>query len=210
MTLHPCTTCRRHFDARATSCPFCASAQQGAAGRAALATVARLSRAAVFAGAAACYTGPTTPTTTTTTVPPSGSAQFAAPAEPPAPAAGMATLHGVVTRDGRPLAGAHVRASNEQGVKVDTTSGTLGEFVFKDLAPGRWTVDVDEDDYDPYRYSRRPQDGPPPRPPSPVVELHADHIARQDIPLYSPPVPEPDTGPCCKPYGAPPARRRVV
>ena len=39
------------------------------------------------------------------------------------------------------------------------------------------------------------------------VEVKADAIVQADGTIFPQPV---DTGPCCKPYGAPPARRRIV
>jgi hypothetical protein len=198
MTLHPCASCRRHIDAGVASCPFCASPQPRHPMRSPLATVAKLSRAAVFAGAAACYTGPTT-TTTTTTPPPNptdtsevtGSASFA---KPPPPAPGRATLTGIFRIDGHPSPNTSVHLIGDSGVNATVQTDARGRYTFSDLEPGgyRLTVDV---------YSGR--FGPPQE----YLQVTADANVEHDFAVNSPP---PDRGPCCKPYGAPPARRRVV
>jgi hypothetical protein len=198
MTLHPCTSCRRHIDATAASCPFCESAQPRHASRSPLAVVAKLSRAAVFAGAAACYTGPTTTTTTTTPPPdPNGSADTAAQdsfAKPPPPQSGRASLHGVLRIDGHPSPGTSVHLLGDNGVQSTITTDAHGRFEFRDLPPSGYRMSVD------MFYGRM-------GPPQEYVQLAADANVEQDFVVTSPP---PDTGPCCKPYGAPPARRRVV
>lgn len=172
------------------------------------AVIGRVSRAAVFAGVAAC--APTTPPVQHPPPPPPPDPvivqQFATA---PPPAVGKASIRGFVTRDGRPLAGVPVHAESQDGTRVDVTTGAKGEFSFVDLAPGQWSLSLDEDLYDPYRYSRNPHQGYARVSPD-VVDLVADQNLRRDIGIVTPPPPEPDRGPCCKPYGAPPARRRVV
>lgn len=127
----------------------------------------------------------------------------------PPPAEGKASVRGFVTRDGHPLAGVTVHARNDEGVSVEVTSGVHGEYTFADLAPGQWRLSLDHRVYDPYAGSRRPQDGPM-MVPDEVVTLTPGENKRHDVGLSTPPPPHRDTGPCCKPYGAPPARRRVV
>ena len=55
----------------------------------------------------------------------------------------------------------------------------------------------------------RPQDGPVIQQ-AVTVELGPNANERRDLSLVGPQPYTPDTGPCCKPYGAPPARRRIV
>jgi hypothetical protein len=207
MDLHPCESCRRHIDGLGTACPFCGAARAGAQSSLRQA-VGRLSRAAVFAGAAACGSSPPPQQHTPPPPPPDPvlAQQFATA---PPPAEGTASVRGFVTRDGYPLAGVTVHARRDDGTSVDATTGPKGEFAFVDIAPGRLSLQLDADDYDPYRGSRRPQEGPPMMPEDTVM-LDPGENERHDISLSTPPPPAPDTGPCCKPYGAPPARRRVV
>jgi hypothetical protein len=207
MDLHPCTSCRRHIDRRDAACRFCRAAV-AATTQSPLAVVGRMSRALIFAGAAAC--GSSTPAPQHVDPPPPPDPvivqQFATA---PPPAEGKASIRGFVTRDGSPLAGITVHARRDDGTLVDATTGTKGEFAFLDLEPGQWRLSLDPYQYDPYAGSRRPQEGPMMMPDQ-VVTLDAGENERSDIGLSSPPPPVRDTGPCCKPYGAPPARRRVV
>jgi hypothetical protein len=208
MNLQPCTSCQRHVEVGVSACPFC-----GAAPRASRSTVrtmlGRVSRAAVFASAAACgsstpHAGPPPPPP-----PPPDPVVVHKFATAPPPAEGKASVRGFVTLDGRPLTGLTVTARAQDGTTVQATTGSNGEYELVDLAPGSWTLSLPDDVYDPYRYSRRPQEGPL-MVPADVVQLDVGENERHDIGLSTPLPPEPDRGPCCKPYGAPPARRRVV
>ncbi len=174
----------------------------------ALAAVGRISRAAIFAGLAAC--SPSVPPhvhATPRPTPPNPAIvqQFETA---PAPASGKASIRGFAYRDGQPLSNVRIRASGDQS-DLETTTGPHGEYTFVDIAPGNWTLALDADAYDAHRYSRRPQDTPMGHPPETIV-VSPDENRRYDVTIYSPPLPEPDRGPCCKPYGAPPARRRIV
>lgn len=211
MTLRPCPSCQRHIQARDAACPFCATANATRLQSSALATVGRMSRAAIFAGLAACSSS--TPPVHQATPPPTPPnpalvQQFDAA---PAPAAGKASIRGFVHRDGQPLVNVRVKASGEQGEQGEheTTTGPHGEYMFVNIVPGEWTVTLDADAYDAHRYSRRPQDTPMGQPHQ-TIAVSPDENRRFDLTIYSPPLPEPDRGPCCKPYGAPPARRRIV
>jgi len=208
MDLHPCASCHRHIDARYAACPFCHVARAAAPTTSLRASLGRLSRAAVFAGAAACGGSSTASHHTTPPPPPPDPVIVQQFATAPPPAEGKASIRGFVTRDGYPLAGVAVHARNGD-TTVDGVTGSKGEFAFVDLEPGQWRLALDPDEYDTYRYSRRPQEGPMMMPDA-VVNLGPGQNERYDIGFSTPPPPEPDRGPCCKPYGAPPARRRVV
>jgi hypothetical protein len=209
MDLHPCASCRRHIDRRDPICPFCRASVATAAGRSPLGAVARLSRAAIFAGAAACGSAPAHHAPPPPPPPPPDPVLVQQFATAPPPAEGMASLRGFVTRDGQPLAGVRVHATRDDGTTADALTGPHGEYAFVDVAPGRMSLKLDDYVYDPYRGSRRPTDGPPVMPEE-VVTLDPGENERHDVAFSPPPLPPPDTGPCCKPYGAPPARRRVV
>jgi hypothetical protein len=192
MQLEPCAHCKRHVAVDATKCPFCAAPIVASPPRTAL--VGRWSRAAIFAGATtltACYTsstGTTQQVQNDTKREPTTVAQ---------PAPGTGTVHGVVTdQNGAlvpnlPISLAATGIERPQYTKTDAR----GEFVFADVPPGDYQVI--------YQMPSRPHEGPNQR----DVKVEADKIVEANGRIFPPPV---DTGPCCKPYGAPPARRRIV
>jgi hypothetical protein len=173
------------------------------------AVLGRVSRAAVFAGAAACSSSTPHATPPPPPPPPPDPVLVQQFATAPPPAEGKASIRGFVTRDGHPLTGIRVTAESEAGERAEALTGSKGEYELLDLAPGRWHLSLPVEAYDVHRYSRRPQDGPMMRPDD-IVQLDVGENERYDIGFSSPPPPQPDRGPCCKPYGAPPARRRVV
>jgi hypothetical protein len=209
MDLHPCESCRRHIDRRVLACPFCGAAGASMAQRSPLGAVGRLSRAAIFAGAAACGSAPPHHEVAPPPPPPPDPVLVQQFATAPPPAEGKASIRGFVTRDGQPLAGVTIYATSDDGTSLTATTGSHGEYTFADVAPGRLTLKLDDYVYDPYRGSRRPQEGYP-MGPEEVVTLEPGENERHDLAISSPPPPVHDSGPCCKPYGAPPARRRVV
>lgn len=156
-------------------------------------TAGRLSRAAVFAGATlagACWTSSSPQQTT-----PIEEKQGPVEAKPSAVAPGE--IRGVVRNgaSGAALAGFRVLLrSNETGASQQGLTDQNGEYVFSGLPAGSYVVS-----YQP----NHPRQGPT----EVSVTLAADAGQRADIAVY---FPEPDRGPCCKPYGAPPARRRIV
>jgi hypothetical protein len=91
---------------------------------------------------------------------------------------------------GRPIPGFAVDLGG-QSVVTDAR----GRYRFANLPPGSHHLLV--------RTSNNPRHGPMHH----LVEVKSGKVARADIKLPAPVV---DRGPCCKPYGAPPARRRVV
>jgi protocatechuate 3,4-dioxygenase beta subunit len=147
-------------------------------------------RAAVFAGATLATTG------CWTSAPPPRTTPVehveAVHAEPRLPAG---TIRGLVhDGSGTPLSGYNVYLKWPSGETRATTSNANGEYVFGGLPPGAYTVE--------YRT------GDPRQPPASIsIELSADTGVRHDLEINF--VPYPDTA-CCKPYGAPPARRRIV
>jgi hypothetical protein len=196
MSFEPCPSCKRHVSASDAACPFCGTRTNAVARGSTLA--GRLTRAAVFAGMAAC----------------SGSAANQPPpppppveypfALPPAPAAGKASLSGIVRESGYRRAAVRVDLQGSNGEHQSAVTNDKGEYRFLDIEPGTYTVVADPG----YR-GQRPQDGPVMQPAT-QVELAADANEQRDLGVQPPPPYVPDTGPCCKPYGAPPARRRVV
>lgn len=161
---------------------------------------AKLTRAAVFAGAAACAT------TSASKPPPPPPPPVEYPfALPPAPTEGKASLSGVVRENGHRAANMRVYVRNlDTNAHQEMVTNDKGEYHFADLEPGMWEV-VPVPGY----RGGRPQDGPVMQT-GITAELAANANERRDLDVIPPPAYTPDTGPCCKPYGAPPARRRVV
>lgn len=82
------------------------------------------------------------------------------------------------------------------GIQQHVNADEHGRFAFHDLPAGQYQIILQAP-------GGNPRQGPPTR----LVQLAeggTEHIIL-DVPPYVP-----DRGPCCKPYGAPPARRRVV
>jgi hypothetical protein len=86
----------------------------------------------------------------------------------------------------------------EQSKEVSVDS--QGRFVVEDLPPGKHVLMFQQPNADPRQLpSGEARD----------VVVREGATITLDVKL-SPPLPVVDDGPCCKPYGAPPARRRVV
>jgi hypothetical protein len=162
----------------------------------------RLSRAAVFAGAAACYTNPAPAQRITTPPqpPPDNTTtqqqQFAQPPDDAAPATGTGSIEGTLyAPNSLPMNGSWITLRGPSGGEQRAQTDADGHYRFADLPPGNYYVEM-------------PWNGNPhAAPPSRMVQVAAGQTAKIDLKIYVPP---PDRGPCCKPYGAPPARRRVV
>jgi hypothetical protein len=154
-------------------------------------TASRLGRAAIFAGATivgtACWTdaktGPTTPV------------EDKKPVETKLTTPPPGTIRGVIRNgdNGAPLPGVSVML-RIGGTDYFATSNQQGVYEFTNLPPGTYDVEWASGD-------------PRERPQAVRVTLGGDAGALADLKVFFPP---PDTGPCCKPYGAPPARRRIV
>lgn len=106
------------------------------------------------------------------------------------------TIRGVLKNgaNGQPLAGYQVTLQAENGASQEGTTDQRGEYEFTGLEPGNYMI-------------RYPATQPRQRPSEVAVTLHPEQGERADLSIY---FPAPDRGPCCKPYGAPPARRRIV
>jgi hypothetical protein len=160
-----------------------------------VASPGRLGRAAVFAGATlagtACWTD--APAPRTTPVDTRHHDDWAAKHDDLAPGTIRGTLRNGAS--GQPLPGYPVTVRSRDGQTVqDAVTDQYGAFVFTGLMPGEYTVMHQPNN--PHHSVSQIQ-----------VTLSVDAGQRVDLPVYVPP---PDRGPCCKPYGAPPARRRIV
>lgn len=184
MTLHPCPRCHRHIDAREPTCPFCGVPNEARASRSTQ-LLGRASRAAVFAGLTACWTGPSTPPQT----PIEPVKEQTARSEVP-------MVRGVVMNDisGLPLVGIEIELVDYSGNKVASTrTNGKGEYQFATVAPGEYFLRA--------RYGDQMHGG--------IAQLDIRVVAnepeRHDITIsYG------DNSHMAKPYGAPPARRRLV
>jgi hypothetical protein len=216
--LEPCAHCQRHIDDSEVQCPFCGTANhRKPSPRPRL--DGRLSRAAVFASAAlvapACVVNDPPPQYPYQQQPPPNYQQQQPPpnyqqppppdyqqqppdyAQPPPndqqppPPVATAGIHVVVRyANGQPYVGPvelHGTTSHTGSTNAN------GELVLRNLPPGTYTV-VMNDGNGGARMT---------------VELHGNQIKRVSLtaPIPSPRVPDYHHP---KPYGAPPARKRVV
>jgi hypothetical protein len=191
MLLRECPRCRRHVSVRELECPFCDVTLGGSSTSVRVAVAGRLSRAAVFAGATlagtACWTDANTPRTT----PIEHKTVDAKPTPPP-----PGTIRGVIRNagTGEPLPGMSLMIALRDGNTVYATSNQQGQYEFTNLPPGEYLVEYE-------------LGNPRERPHGIKVTLGGDAGTLADVRVV---LPAPDRGPCCKPYGAPPARRRLV
>ena len=172
----------------------------------------RLSRAAVFAGAtlAGCANPP--PAQHASPPPDEHQVQHVEQREPDPPPppgdggfakppVGTAKIIGVLTNPtGVPIPNVRVML-HCTGVSKEGATGADGTFEFRDLQAGDYHVSFQQQ-------SNHPRHQPPRGPTTKVTVADGatEHVKVVTTP-YVVPV---DRGPCCKPYGAPPARRRVV
>jgi hypothetical protein len=186
MDFVPCVGCRRHVAALEDACPFCGTSRAPTR-RALIMKPGRLSRAAVFAGLAACYTS-ASPPAPPESPPPSGSGT---PTEQQHWIHGSA-LRGKLThaRTGAPLVGVTVEVWTSAAEATKATTNANGEYVIEGLEPRDYTVSFMGPDGVRYAASK-------------IVEVRGSKTA---FDLAFDPVP----APVPKPYGAPPARRRIV
>lgn len=166
----------------------------------------RLSRAAVFAGAAACYTNTPAPQQQITPPPPpppdataqTTEQQFAQPPDDAAlaTAAANGAIEGtVLAANKQPVNGLWLTLRGPSGGEQRMQTDVKGHYRFADLPPGNYEIEMP--------WNGNPRAAPPPY----FVQVAAGQTTQRNLAVYTPPV---DRGPCCKPYGAPPARRRVV
>jgi protocatechuate 3,4-dioxygenase beta subunit len=190
----PCPACSRHV--RDATCPFCGAAVPAPATRSVFAGA--VTRAAVFSALAGCWTGSPPAEQQTTPV-----EQQTTPVEhhveqpkPPPPTSG--TIEGTVidTNSGSPASFAQVTLVEANRV---TQTDAHGHYKFDGVTPGKYTVRV---------VARAPNPRMGPVFAQTDVTL-GDTGARADlqvaIPVYHY---NPNQTPM--PYGAPPARKRIV
>lgn len=208
MDLQPCSKCRRHVSVDERACPFCDALTMPIAARSTL-LVGRLSRAAVFAGATlagACYTNPPAQQSPPPPPPPDDTRQVQQQDAPPPPdgtfakpPAGTSSIRGVVVdASGAPQMNVVVRLVGkvpEQTARTDAN----GNYAFANVEPGTYQLAVP----DPANGGQQVR----------TVTVQAGAVVTTNVQLSPPDWRQNrgrDNGPCCKPYGAPPARRRVV
>ena len=189
MVLHPCNHCRRHIDRHAEVCPFCAAVPEAVAPRAMLA--GRLSRAMLFASATlvSCDQG-AKPNAESG----SGSAAIKAPST-------TWKLRGVVKdSQGRPLGGASIHLvlegqPTQPAASFNAVADAQGRYQVEGATAGRYNVSFSWSDSSASSYRGNAYT-------SEMLTL----VIGSDQSLNAtmdPSVP-------AMPYGAPPARRRVV
>lgn len=179
-------------------CPFCDAPRSGVLARA-IDRGGRLSRAAVFASVAACYTSAPPPKDTTPPPPPNDTVvEQPTFAQPPDQSADTGSIDGIVADalSNNPHPHAVVWYQGPDGGQKQARADATGRFLIEKLAPGNYTV-----------WTNNPGGNPRVQPPRRTVTVTANQSV--NVTLNVQPY-VPDRGPCCKPYGAPPARRRVV
>jgi hypothetical protein len=224
--LLPCASCRRHVDVREVACPFCGAARIASRPASLVAQLGRASRAAVFAGAAACWTNNPPPQYASPPPPPPPDGEQQQSQAPPVPSRAVDT-----SQDGTPpdpglapkpradrgtILGRVVNASSVRypGVEVTIVGPTFsakpvkvvtdsrGIFLLENVVPGNYRITIES-------ARLTPQDPPI----STSLAITAGNVQTLAIlgeataPVAAP---VPVDHSCCKPYGAPPARRRVV
>jgi hypothetical protein len=186
----PCTSCRRHVALEETACPFCGAAVTASAPRP-IRAVGKLTRSAVFAGASlasGCWVDKAPPPTTPQ--PPVHHTQSTA---------SVGSIRGVVTdrATGRPVDQVWIQITpnpynaEDHDRNKDSTTDANGRYSI-DLPPGDYRVAVQSAD----RREARPEH---------LVTLQAGDSLSVDFQIPVAPTP-----PMPMPYGAPPARRRIV
>jgi len=187
VTLTPCPACARHVRERV--CPFCGADVPAPAARPVLA--GRITRAAVFSALAGCWTGSVP--AEQTTPPPADTTH--ADSTRAAPTSG--TIDGIVSdaQSGALVANARVLLDG----RTSTMTDHAGHYRFTGVAAGSHSLQVTTQ-------GNRNHGGGAFTQSTVVVD---NGLVHADIPLeVTPPAFDPNSIP--KPYGAPPARRRLV
>ncbi|MCX5746288.1 MAG: carboxypeptidase-like regulatory domain-containing protein [Proteobacteria bacterium] len=208
--LHPCATCRRHVNVDEATCPFCGAHVASVTPRPAL-LAGRLSRAAIFAGAtlaSGCYVVPDPQYAPPPPPPPPNDTQQVQqppdPTPPPddgtrtfaQPPAAAGSIRGVLRHaDGRVAISVTIELHGA-GASTSTLTDGAGEYAFTNLVAGTYSLTYPNDG-----------GGNPRMPPTGVRSVLATGTTAQ-LDLYMT-APQPErtfdrSGPCCKPYGAPP------
>jgi hypothetical protein len=186
--LRPCPACARHVRPADDACPFCGAAVPPATPRPQL--VGKITRAAVFTALAGCWTN-TTPAEQHTTPDPDHTTDHTAD---PAPATG--TIEGIVSDANGPIDGARVSLDGRTGA----TTNAQGRYHFDRVAAGPHQLMISTQGNRNHGGGRMVQ--------MPIV-VDGNKVARGDAQLdVVDPAFDPNNIP--KPYGAPPARRRIV
>ena len=200
--LRPCPACRRHVVATELACPFCGLALSPPAPRPIV--NGRFSRAAVFAGAtlAGCWTGNEPATTPIEQHPVEEHHAEEHHAEEhhvgrrdPADTQ-LATIGGTLTETstGQPASNIQVQLISRASQKVQTVQTDLaGHYIFTSVEPGDYEI-VWDITGNPRRSPRR-------------LGVHVAEGAQMTFDLTMTFMPQ-HTMPM--PYGAPPARKRIV
>jgi hypothetical protein len=213
--LIPCEECRRHVVSTAAACPFCGFPRMSTPTSSLRVQVSRLSRAAVFAGMTSCWSSSSpapaplpaeqTQTQTQTAQAPAfddRNAPYPDPRRAPTPRPDRASLVARFTdRSYQLMPNLKIRIEGPESRTV--TTGPDGIVIVENLLPGKYTVTVEGrpgPDYAPLVSELELTPGRV----TPMGML-GEHMTNAEA------APKPiDRSACCKPYGAPPARRRVV
>jgi len=198
MSLQPCSRCHRHVRVDAAGCPFCGAHVAAIAAAPSRRIAGPLSRAAVFAGLTGCWSGSTTPTQP----PAPGSASVPADAQTAdAPSSDIVqrpgtagVLEGVV-RDkwtNNPLPNVTVQLRDQNGLVGAVNTNERGAYRFDGVAPGDYQLVVQFHTSDSGGSAQHP-----------VTIVPTGSRVDVALPTYH-------RAPSPKPYGAPPARRRIV
>ena len=212
MVLVPCVECRRHASVEEAACPFCGGALAAPRPRPVLG--GRVTRATIFsASLAGCYVAPDPQRPPPPPPPPDETTHHHQPPPPPPddtpppddvtyakPPAGSGGVRGrIVDANGRPArVVVHLKGN---AMNKTTRTDPNGDYVFHDVPDGAYAIEVPRNEGNQHPRHRQ---GPDRR----GVKV-AGQVVTADLQLRPVVVPVPDNH-CCKPYGAPPARRRVV
>lgn len=213
--LHPCGQCRRHVNDHETRCPFCdAPLEHRASSRPLL--DGRLSRAAVFASAVlvtpACVVQDPQPRYIQQQPPPPPPPDNRPPDPPPPPPdyaqpppgdppAAQTTIRGVITNANTGARYAGIRVDLQGGARPQSTvTNPRGEYVFSNVAPGNYNLRV--------AVATHPRFGGGDNMRQVVVDGSRPLVVDLAVVPYEPP--PYDRNNVAKPYGAPPARTRIV
>ena len=207
MELVPCVACRRHASVEEAACPFCGGALAVPRPRPVLA--GRVTRATIFsASLAGCYVAPDPQRPPPPPPPPDETTHHHQPPPPPPdevtyakPPAGTGGVRGrILDANGQPARVSVTLTQNGRHVKSVRTDPN-GDYALDDVADGTYELEVPRNE----AHLRPPiRQGPHRR----AVTI-AGQVVTVDLRLDPMVAPERDNH-CCKPYGAPPARRRVV
>lgn len=197
MNLQPCSSCRRHVADREHACPFCGAPLTTAPAPSA---PKRLTRAAIFASTVlavpACWSS-SAPKQTPIDNTSAGSGSGQAADDVPSPKAGTGTIIITVvdSNTGNAVPGRWVRLVGGQSpANQQVATDADGNATFANVPPGT--------------YQAQSHDGNPRHSPSSLtVRVEPDEVSQQTMTVS---IPTYNSHNVPMPYGAPPARRRIV